>query len=162
MAKMGLVTRMEILWRNTAMGPCEPCLKGNQSCHGIRKVMATCTNCALGHVFSDTRGLLATQSQNGYKPLITLVNNHAHDASIYRQRDKSQVGQAFKAFVSRAQTLTRQKVKALRCNSSGNHKAGHLQEALRHAVPLHDTSPTHALGFFTPKEVFSSNKPDIF
>src|SRR6266851_7762608 len=107
MAKMGLVTRMEILWRNTATGPCEPCLKGNQSHHRIRKVTATCANCALGHVFSDIRGLLATQSQNGHKPLVTLVDNHAHDTSICGQRDESQVGQAFKAFISRAQTSTR-------------------------------------------------------
>ena len=162
MAKTGLVTRMEILWRNTAMGPCEPCLKGNQSCHRIHKVMAIHTDCALSHVFSDTHGLLATQSQNGHKPLVTLIDNHARDASIYGQHDESQVGQAFKAFVSWAQTSTRQKVKALHCNGSGKHKAGHLQEALRHAVPLHDALPTHALGFFTPEEVFSSNKPDVF
>jgi hypothetical protein len=77
-------------------------------------------------------------------------------------RDESQVGQAFKTYVSRAQPSTGQKVKALLCNGSGEHKAGRLQEAPRHAVPLHDASPTHALGFFTLEEAFSGNKPDVF
>src|SRR6266851_9892890 len=162
MAKMGLVTRVEILWRNTATGPCKPCLKGNQSHHRICKVTATCTDCALGHVFLDTCGLLATQLQNGHNHLITLIDDHPHKASTYGPRDKLQVRQALKAFTFQAKPSTGQEVKILCSNGSGKHMASHLQEVLHHTAPLHDTLPTHALDFFTPKEALSGNKLDVF
>jgi hypothetical protein len=161
-AKTGLVTGMEILCRNTAMGPCESFLKGKQSHHGIRQMTVTCADCAHGHVFSDVHGLLATQSQSGHNHLITLVDNHAHDASIYRQRNKSQAGQAFKAFVSQAQLSTRQIVEACYSDSSSKHDACHLQRAPRHVVSLHNASSTHAVDFFTPEDALSGNKPDVF
>ena len=160
MAKMGLVTGMEILCRNTATGPCKSCLKGKQPHHGICNASVAHAGHMLGHVFSDIRGLLATQSQNGHH-LITLVDNLAR-ASGHGPCDKSQVRQAFKTFVSRAQPLTGQKVKALGCNSSGEHKAGCLQQALHHAIQLYEASPTHTLSFFTLKEALSGNKPDVF
>jgi len=113
-AKTGLVTGMEILCRNTAMGPCKSFLEGKQSHHGIRQTTVIRADCAHGHVFSDVCGLLATQSQSGHNHLVTLVDNHARDTSIYGQRDESQVGQAFKAFISRAQPSTGQDVKIRR------------------------------------------------
>jgi hypothetical protein len=149
-AKTGLVTGMEILYRNTATGPC-----------GIRNAFARASH-TLGHVFSDVRGLLATQSQNGHNHLVTFVDNHARDASTYGQRDKSQVGQAFKAFVSQAQLSTRQTVEACYSDSSNKHDACHLQRAPRHVVSLHNASSTHAVDFFTPEDALSGNKPDVF
>ncbi len=102
------------------------------------------------------------QSQNGHNHLITFINNHAHDASIYGQHDKSQVGQAFKAFISRAQQSTRQTVEACYSDSSSKHDAGHLQRAPCCIASLHNTLPTHTIDFFTPKDALSSNKPDVF
>ena len=159
-AKTGLVTRMEILCRNTAMGPCKSCLKCKQPHHGIRNALVTRASHMLSHVFSDVHGLLATQSQNGHH-LVTLINDLACTSS-HGPHDESQVGQAFKTFVSYAQPSTRQKVKALDCNGSGKHKAGCLQQALHHAIQLHEASPTHTLSFFTLKKALSGNKPDIF
>jgi hypothetical protein len=149
-AKTGLVTGMEILYRNTATGPCG-------ICNGF-----ACASHMLGHVFSDVRGLLATQSQNGHNHLVTFIDNHACDASIYRQRDKSQVGQAFKAFISQAQLSTRQTVEACYSDSSSKHDVCHLQRAPHHIVSLYNASSTHAVDFFTPKDALSGNKPDVF
>ena len=39
--------------------------------------------------------------------------------------------------------------------------AGHLQEVPHHAVPLHDSSPTHALDFITSENAFNGNEPDV-
>ncbi len=60
MAKMGLVTRMEILWRNIATGPCKSCLKGKQPHHRIHEALVTCAGHTLGIIFLDVCGLLAT------------------------------------------------------------------------------------------------------
>jgi hypothetical protein len=71
MAKKGLANGLEISGGSTTSGPCNPCLKGKQTCEKIRKMMVTRTNCALNHVSSDTHKLLATQTQNGHKHLVT-------------------------------------------------------------------------------------------
>jgi hypothetical protein len=142
--------------------------------------MVTHADCALDHVSSDACKLLATQTQNGHKclatlldvckllatqtqnghnHLITLIDDHPRKASTNRPHDKLQVGQASKAFTSQAESSTRQKIKILRFNSGGEHKAGHLQRAPHHTVLLYDSSPTHTLNLFTPDKALSSNKP---
>ncbi len=64
--------RLEISGGSTTSGPCDPCLKGKQTREEIRRTMVTCADCALDNVFSDARKLLATQTQNGHKYLVTL------------------------------------------------------------------------------------------
>ena len=62
---------LEISGGSTTSRPCDPCLKGNQTCKEIYRTMVTCANCVLDHIFSDVRKLLATQIQNGHKHLLT-------------------------------------------------------------------------------------------
>jgi hypothetical protein len=76
MAKKGLANGLEILGGRTTLGPCDPHLKGKQTCKKIHKMMVTHTDCVLNHVPSDIRKLLATQTQNGYKHLVTLSDVH--------------------------------------------------------------------------------------
>jgi hypothetical protein len=179
MAKKGLANGLEISGGSTTLGPCDPGLKGKQTHEQIHKMTVTCADCALNHVSSDACKLLATQTQNGHKHLITLsdvckllatqtqnghnhlitlVDDHSCKASTNGPCNKPQVGQASKAFTSQAESSTRQKVKILHFNSSGKHKAGYLQRAPHHAIPLYDASPTHALNLFTPDKALSSNK----
>jgi hypothetical protein len=76
MAKKGLANRLEISGGSTTSGPCDPCLKGKQTHEEIRRMMVTCADCALDNVFSDIRKLLATQTQNGHKHLVTFSGVH--------------------------------------------------------------------------------------
>jgi hypothetical protein len=183
MANKGPLTRMEIKGSNTAMGPCNPCLKGKQTREEICKTMVTRADCALNHVssdarellatqtqnghkhlvtFSDVRKLLATQTQNGHKNLVTFVDNHACEESIHRPCDKLQVEQALKALIFWAGPSTGQMVQVFHSNGSSKHMAGHLQEVPHHTAPLHDALPVYALDLSTPEDALNDNKPDIF
>jgi len=151
---------LEISGGSTTSGPCDPCLKGKQTREEIRRTMVTCADCALDNVFSDARKLLATQTQNGHKYLVTLVDDNSREASTHGPRNNSQVGQALKAFIPRAQPSTGKTVEVLYPDIGGECKTGYPQRAPHHTVPLYDTSPTHALDFFTPNEALSGNKPE--
>ena len=131
---------------------------------GVRKLLATQTQNGHKHLvtFSGVRKLLATQTQNGHKNLVTLIDDHAREESIHGPRDKSQIGQAFKASTFRAKPSTRQEVKILHSNGSDKRVAGHLHEVPHYAAPTHDTLPTHALDSVTSKDALSGNKLDIF
>jgi hypothetical protein len=151
---------MEITGNDTATGPCEPCLKGKQSHHGIHKTMVTRTHRTCSPIFSDICRLLATQSQNGHIYFITLTDDSCK-ASTYGPCKESQVGQALNTFIFQAKPSTGQKVKVSCSNSGSKRMVGHLQEVPHYATPLCDTSLTHALDSVTPEDAFSGNKPDI-
>jgi hypothetical protein len=111
---------LEISGGSTISGPCDPHLKGKQTHKKICKMMVTRADCALDHVFldihkllatqtqngckrlltfSDMYKLLATQTQNGHKNLVTFVDNHTCEESIHGPHDKLQVGQALNALI---------------------------------------------------------------
>jgi hypothetical protein len=71
-----MANRLEISGESITLGPCDPCLKGKQTHKKICRTMVTCADCVLNHIFSDIRKLLTTQTQNGHKHLLTLLDMH--------------------------------------------------------------------------------------
>jgi len=153
---------MEISGGNPAMGSCKPCLKGKRTHEEILKMVNVHTNSALNHAFSDVCGPSVMQPHNTHSHLITLIDNNAREAPIHGPHNKSQVGQALKAFIFWEEWSTRQEVKILRSNSSSKRMVGHLQEVPYHTTPLHDTLLAHALDFLTPEDTLNDSKPDVF
>ena len=125
---------------------------------GVHKLLATQTQNGHKHLvtFSGVRKLLATQTQNGHKNLVTLVDDHAREESIHGPRNKSQIGQAFKAFILQS---TWQTFEVLGSSGGSEHMAGHLRALLHNASP--NASPICANDSTSPEEAFSGNKLDV-
>jgi hypothetical protein len=143
MIDKNLMTGMEISNRELTTQPCKPCLKGKQTHEEIHKVTSTRSEHVLGRIFSDVCSPLPTQSHRGYKYFITFTDNKSRWVSISPLKEKSEVGQHLKAFITRAELEMGLKVKALHSDGGGEYMARHVQQFLedygiRHEMTMAD------------------------
>jgi hypothetical protein len=138
---------MEISNREPCIQPCNPCLEGKQTREVIHKSTPICSEHMLGCIFTDVCGPLPTQSHRGYKYFVTFMDDKSCWVSISPLKEKSEVGQHLKVFITRAELETGLKVKSLRSDSGGEYTAKHVQQFLtdcgiKHEIMTADT-PQH-------------------
>jgi hypothetical protein len=98
----------------------------------------------LGRIFTDVCGPLPTQSHRGYKYFVTFTDDKSCWVSISPLKEKSEVGQHLKAFITRAELEMGLKVKTLRSDGGGEYMAKHVQQFLtdhgiKHEITMADT-----------------------
>jgi transposase InsO family protein len=148
MMRKGMVKGMEITGSATSLsGTCEPCLKGKQTRMEVRKETDTRADSVLGRIFSDVCGKLPTRSHQGYLYFVTWIDDKSRKVFVAGLKEKSDVAQHLKAFVSRAELETGERLKVLRTDGGGEYIGGPVQKFLeekgiRHEITTPDT-PQH-------------------
>jgi transposase InsO family protein len=148
MMRKGMVKGMEITGSATSLsGTCEPCLKGKQTHMEVRKETDTRADSVLGRVFSDVCSKLPTRSHQGYLYFITWIDDKSRKVFVVGLKEKSDVAQHLKAFVSRAELETGERLKVLQTDGGGEYIGGPVQKFLeekgiRHEITMPDT-PQH-------------------
>jgi hypothetical protein len=142
-----MVTRMNLDGDEPPSAPCEPCIKVKQTQKPIHKTTDTRADSILGHVFSDVCRKMSTRSYQGFKYFVTWIDDNLCKAFVHGLRHKSDVEQALKAFVSRAEVKTGMPVQALRSDGGGEYTAGSVQsylsaKGIKHEITTPDT-PQH-------------------
>jgi GAG-pre-integrase domain len=99
MQKNGMVTSMDITWGKMLTSPCEPCLKGKQTCAEIRKTTDNRADAVLGCIYSNVCRKLPTRSHQGYKYFLTWINNKSHKVFVMGLCEKSDVFKHLKALM---------------------------------------------------------------
>ena len=138
---------MEITSSDPPSSTCEPCLKGKQTRTIIRKEMEICADKILGWIYSDICGKLPICSHQGNFYFVIWVDDFSCKVFITRMREKLEVVQHLKAFISQAKLETRSNLKVLRSDGGGEYTASELQKFLkekgiRHEMTTIDT-PQH-------------------
>jgi transposase InsO family protein len=118
-----MVKGMEISGTSTHTMPCEPCLKGKQTCAEIQKHTETHAKVILGCVFSDVCGKLPQCSHKGFKYFMTFIDDKSQKVFIAGLHQKSDVAQCLRALIAHVKVKTGQNVKAL-CTDSGSEYTG--------------------------------------
>ena len=143
-----MVSGMEIIGGTSCTTtPCEPCLKGKQTHTEIQKSTETRADTTLGCVFSNVCGKLPTRSHQGFLYFVTWIDDKSRKVSITGMREKSEVPQHLKAFVTHAELETGQCVKVLCTDGGGKYIGGKAQKYLeekgiKHKIITPDT-PQH-------------------
>jgi len=110
----------------------------------IHKTTSTHSEHVLGRIFTDVCGPLPTQSHRGYKYFVTFTDDKSCWVSVSPLKEKSEVGQHLKAFITRAELEMGLKVKTLRSDGGGEYMAKHVQQFLmdhgiKHEITMADT-----------------------
>ena len=111
--------------------PCKPCLKGKQTHEVIHKTTSTRSKHVLGHIFSDVCSPLPTQSHYRYKYFVTFTNDKSCWVGITPLKEKSEIGQHLKVFITRAKLETGLKAKSLCSDREGEYMVKHVQQYLK-------------------------------
>jgi hypothetical protein len=142
-----MVTGMKLNGDEPPSAPCEPCIKAKQAQKPIHKMTNTHTDSVLGRIFSNVCGKMSTWSYQGFKYFVTWVDNNLCKVFVHGLRQKSDVEQALKAFVSHAEVKTGMPVQALHSDGGGEYTAGSVQsylsaKGIKHEITTPDT-PQH-------------------
>ena len=100
-------------------------------------------NIVLGCVFSDVCGQMPTKSHNGYEYFVTWVDDKSYKVFIARMREKSEVTQHLKAFISWAEVEIGQNVGTLHSDGGGEYIAGEAQHYLEEKGIKHKMTMPH-------------------
>jgi hypothetical protein len=130
MAQKGIVSGIKITSRKSLTTPCEPCLKGKQTCAEIQKAMESQSDDVLGHIHSDLCGKMSTRSHKGYLYFITWINNASWKVFIAGMQEKSDTLTHFKVFMERAEVQTGKCMQHFRTDGGGKYIGGEFSKFL--------------------------------
>ena len=113
----------------------------------IRKEMDTCADLILGCIFSDVCTLFSSHSRQGFLYFVTWIDDKSHKVFVNTMKEKSEVAQHLRTFVTSIELETGQKLKVLRSDGGGEYTAGEVQlflkgKGIKHKLTTADT-PQH-------------------
>ena len=122
---------MEITDKPSPTGPCEPCLRGKQTCADINKVADERSEVVLGRIFSDLCEQ-PTRSHHGYQHLATFIDDKSRYVSVAGLRKKSEALHHLKVFIAHAEVKTGCRTQTVRSDGGGEYDSkivtAYLQE----------------------------------
>jgi Reverse transcriptase (RNA-dependent DNA polymerase)/GAG-pre-integrase domain/Integrase core domain len=147
MLEKGMVTGMKLTSDSAPPTPCEPCLKAKQTHKPIQKTTNTRADQVLGRVFSDVCGKISTRSHQGFEYFVTWIDDKSRKVSIHGLHQKSEVEEALKVFVLRAEVETGMPAQTLCSDGGGEYTASSVQaylkqKGIKHKITTPDT-PQH-------------------
>ncbi|THG98315.1 hypothetical protein EW026_g3858 [Hermanssonia centrifuga] len=120
MIRQGTVKGMEVASGHTKDRlPCTPCLEGKLARKAIPKASNVENPRILYRVYSDLCGPFQTQTRSGYRYFITFIDGKSHYLAVYLLKTKDEALSHTKAFVSRAEVETEEKMNFLRSDGGG-------------------------------------------
>jgi hypothetical protein len=87
---------------------CTSCVYGKMTRTIIPKAMDAVQPCLLYHIYSDICGPMRTTSHTGHQYFSTFTDGKSHLITIYLQKTKDKTFDALKAYIARAETITRE------------------------------------------------------
>lgn len=143
----GMVTGMSLQGDTPPTTPCEPCLKAKQSWKTINKMTDIRADVILGRVFSDVCEKILTRSHQGFEYFVTWIDDKSQKVFVQGLRQKSDIEEALKTFVSCAEVETGMQLQILRSDGGGEYTGKNVQKYLsskgvKHEITTADT-PQH-------------------
>lgn len=111
-------------------GFCEPCIKGKMTRLPFSKTR-TRANDLLKIVHSDVCGPMDPVTHNGFRYILTFLDDYSHFLHVYLLRTKSEVCSKFKEYFMFTKSLFNKSINRLRCDNGGEYKSKELQQFCR-------------------------------
>lgn len=99
---------------------CEECIKGKFNRLNLKVRDGYKVDCLLGQVHSDLCQLPST-SREGYKHVMSFIDEYSHYSTIYFLKLKSSALESFKKYVSMSEKETGEKLKCIRSDNGGEY-----------------------------------------
>jgi len=122
---------MEFTDKPLPTGPCEPYLKGKQTCTGISKVADERSEIVLGCIFSDLCEQ-PTRSHHGYNYFATFIDDKLRNVWVAGVRKKLEALYQLKVFIAHAEVKTDKCIQVVQSDGEGEYDSkvvtAYLQE----------------------------------
>jgi transposase InsO family protein len=147
MVRKGMVKGMDIVGSHSPPDTCEACLKGKQTRAEINKLTESRATDVLGRVFSDICRKLPTCLHQGFEYVTTWIDDASRKVFVTGLREKSEVAEHLKSFVTRVELDMGKSLKVLQTDGGGEYIASAVQgflkdKGIQHEVTTPDT-PQH-------------------
>ncbi|KAI5748286.1 hypothetical protein M8J77_023876 [Diaphorina citri] len=104
---------------------CEPCIKGKMTRLPFSKTRDR-ANDILQIVHTDLCGPIDPISHEGYRYILTFLDDYSHFLYVYLLKEKSEVFDKFKEYFYYTKSLFNKTVNKLRCDNGGEYKSKNL------------------------------------
>jgi hypothetical protein len=116
---------------------CEPCVHGKQHASPSGKPSTSRTEEALALVHSDVMGPVATEARNGYRYLVSFIDDYTRYAWVYPLKEKGEVFGKFKYFKTMIEKQVGKSIKVLRSDNGGEYTSVEFQQYLKEQGIIH-------------------------
>jgi GAG-pre-integrase domain len=145
MARKGIVSDIEITSGKSLTTPCEPCLKGKQTCAEIQKMTESRSENVLSRIHSDLCGKILTRSYKGYYYFVTWIDDMSHKVFMDGLCEKLNTLHHFKVFIKCAEVQMGKHVCLLCSDGEGEYKGGDFNKYLEERGIQHEIMTPHML-----------------
>ena len=142
MVRKGMVKGMEIQGGHSLPEPCEPCVKGKQTCLEIQKTTDNCSTVILKHVFSDVCGKLPMCSHQGFKYFVTWTDDKSRKVNVASLKAKLDVFKHLMQYVVQVELETGLHVKSLHTDGGGKYTGADIENFLKSKGVKHELTTT--------------------
>ena len=130
----GMVTGMAEV---NDIGFCEACVQGKLHASPVPTGQGTRAKLPLELIHSDVMGPMATTSREGYRYVVTFIDDLTRFAWMYPIREKSEVFEKFKTFKVFAEKQYEGTIKILRSDNGGEYLSDDFKRFLQSSGILH-------------------------
>eukprot|EP00112_Aurelia_sp_Birch-Aquarium-sp1_P026532 Seg946.1 transcript_id=Seg946.1/GoldUCD/mRNA.D3Y31 product="Retrovirus-related Pol polyprotein from transposon TNT 1-94" protein_id=Seg946.1/GoldUCD/D3Y31 len=107
---------------------CEGCAMGKQHRQPFPKKSQSRSSQPLELIYSDVCGPMSVNSVGGSRYFVTFIDDYSRFTTVYSMKNKSEVLEKFKEFVSLVENLFEKRVKSLRSDNESEYESREFEQ----------------------------------